>query len=239
MNKVNIQTERFKEITLFGHPALFTDRRLDRETLPDGFFLYEIRHADDGTPSAVENNVFVDYYGAVILPDPLVLSENESIDIDVDHDVGIGTDGIETITNFQKKYGMEPFTVYPARFDERDLFYSIYIQTPYPRIGYMRGDFGNGNEFWHTWFEHREDLKNHDFSKDFNRVVEYLRKEGYLRDLSLMLSLCSTENIIAAYEPFYGFKLRTQKYRYYIRCNPRMGDYNFYIMCYLNEKETE
>jgi len=58
-----------------------------------------------------------------------VLNENGYIDIDTAHDVGIGTDGIETILNFQKKYGMELFTVYPARLDERNLFYSDDIQT--------------------------------------------------------------------------------------------------------------
>lgn len=103
----------------------------------------------------------------------------------------------------------------------------------------MRGDFGDGNEFWHTWFKHREDLKNLDFIRDFERVVEYLRKEGYLKNLSSMSSLCSTESIIAASYPFYGFKLKTQTYRNYIRCNPGKGVYNFYVMCYLNEMEME
>jgi hypothetical protein len=35
----------------------------------------------------------------------------------------------------------------------------------------------------------------------------------------------------------YGFRVDTGRHRYYIRCFPQGGDYNFYVYCYINEKE--
>ena len=37
----------YDEITIFGIPALFTDLRVDRSTVPDGVYCYELRHAVD------------------------------------------------------------------------------------------------------------------------------------------------------------------------------------------------
>ena len=36
----------YDEVVVLGTPALFTDWRVDRATIPAGMFLYEVRHAD-------------------------------------------------------------------------------------------------------------------------------------------------------------------------------------------------
>ncbi len=36
----------YDEVAVLGTPALFTDWRIDRVTIPPGMFLYEVRHAD-------------------------------------------------------------------------------------------------------------------------------------------------------------------------------------------------
>jgi hypothetical protein len=43
-----------------------------------------------------------------------------------------------------------------------------------------------------------------------------------------------------AWNPYlYGFRVCTKNYRYYIRCFPHTGDYNFYIYCYRRENERQ
>ena len=37
----------YQEVTILGKPALFTECRLDRTTVPEGVYRYELRHADE------------------------------------------------------------------------------------------------------------------------------------------------------------------------------------------------
>ena len=37
---VNAMTEEFEHIELFGRPVLFTNARVDRETVPEGWYRY-------------------------------------------------------------------------------------------------------------------------------------------------------------------------------------------------------
>lgn len=40
-----------------------------------GFFVYEIRHGDDGEPATVEKNVFVNFYGTLLSPKEIRLED--------------------------------------------------------------------------------------------------------------------------------------------------------------------
>lgn len=40
-------TEKFEDVTVLGHPMLFTCLRVDRDTVPQGMYMYEVRHDDD------------------------------------------------------------------------------------------------------------------------------------------------------------------------------------------------
>lgn len=103
-------------------------------------------------------------------------------------------------------------------------------------IGYLRGDFGvKGVEFWHTWFEHRNEFNTPEFKAEFDTVVNELRKD-LLRDLQSMNSYCR-KNWAGKLpnnwkENSYGYHVETEVYKYCIRCTPVQGDYNFYIYCY-------
>jgi len=44
---VNSKDEHYEVIELFGQQALFTNLRIDRATVPDGTYCYDIRHGDD------------------------------------------------------------------------------------------------------------------------------------------------------------------------------------------------
>ena len=37
----------YDEVTIFGVPALFTDLRVDRATVPNGVYRYEVRYSDE------------------------------------------------------------------------------------------------------------------------------------------------------------------------------------------------
>ena len=75
--KVDVNTEVFEKITLFGQPMLFTNLRCDRETLPKGMYMYEVRHDDDGRgdPCEIANWIMVNHWGTVISNRPVRLDE--------------------------------------------------------------------------------------------------------------------------------------------------------------------
>ncbi|MDD4493662.1 MAG: hypothetical protein PHV32_04840 [Eubacteriales bacterium] len=64
---VNSKDENYEVIKLFGQEALFTNSRIDRETVPQGVYCYDIRHGDDDSvPCSLEPSVFVNHMGTVI-----------------------------------------------------------------------------------------------------------------------------------------------------------------------------
>ena len=69
--------EEYDEIELFDKPALFSNRRVDRDKLPEGLYAYDLRGGDDdpGAPVTVENRVVVNHAGSVILAEPLDFGE--------------------------------------------------------------------------------------------------------------------------------------------------------------------
>lgn len=103
MKRQDIQTVSFEEVVLFDCPALFTDERLDRATLPAGFYMYEIRHSDDGSPISVEKSVWVDYFGAVLLTKPLHLNDDGYMDLEPGRNICYDSGNYVTLQNFLKK----------------------------------------------------------------------------------------------------------------------------------------
>lgn len=75
MTRVDAGTERFELVELFGEPVLFTDLRIDRDTVPDGLYLYELRHKDEdwGDPCELARSIAVNYFGSVLTSDPFQL----------------------------------------------------------------------------------------------------------------------------------------------------------------------
>ena len=43
-------------------------------------------------------------------------------------------------------------------------------------IGYLRGDFGAGKEFYTSWFDHQKEYKGEEFKAEFDEVVNTLRE---------------------------------------------------------------
>lgn len=91
--RVNAMTEKFEYVTVLGHPMLFTCARVDRATVPDGLYMYEVRHDDDqqGDPVQIANWIMVNHWGTLITNKPIRLEPSERInnayrDIDPEED---------------------------------------------------------------------------------------------------------------------------------------------------------
>ena len=56
--RVNAMTEKFEDVTVLGHPMLFTCLRVDRDTVPQGMYMYEVRHDDDQQGEPVQIDPF-------------------------------------------------------------------------------------------------------------------------------------------------------------------------------------
>ena len=70
------QKVTYQEVTIFDRPALFTECRIDRTTVPEGVYRYELRHGDEdwGEPVELSRNIVVNYYGTVLTREPFQLS---------------------------------------------------------------------------------------------------------------------------------------------------------------------
>ena len=65
---VNAMKETFEDVTVLGHPMLFVCARVERDTVPAGLYMYEVRHDDDcqGDPVQIANWIMVNHWGTLI-----------------------------------------------------------------------------------------------------------------------------------------------------------------------------
>lgn len=70
---VNAKTKKMEHIEIFGKPALCSYGRIDRNTVPQGWFCYDLRGSDydPGRPITLEDHVVVNYAGSVLSPNAL------------------------------------------------------------------------------------------------------------------------------------------------------------------------
>ena len=94
-------------------------------------------------------------------------------------------------------------------------------------IGHLRGDFGSGQEFYTSWFDHRSEYKTDEFKTELDEVVNTLReKDGLFFSRDSMTKHCYQHpeaEFEGNYCAEYGFKVRTPQHTYLFRCNPNYG----------------
>lgn len=68
MERYDARKETFEEIEIFDTLALFSSGRIQRESVPKGFYCYEVRHDDEcmGIPCELNSHVLVNFWGTVI-----------------------------------------------------------------------------------------------------------------------------------------------------------------------------
>lgn len=68
MESIDVRKKKMAEVEVKGKMALFTELRVDKDTIPDGMYCYALPHGgDDRMPCTIEQNVTVNYFGAVIV----------------------------------------------------------------------------------------------------------------------------------------------------------------------------
>lgn len=64
---MNILEETFETIEINSIQALFTNGHIDRNSLPQGIYAYDIRHSDDGDEfETIQKKVIVNHAGTII-----------------------------------------------------------------------------------------------------------------------------------------------------------------------------
>lgn len=107
MKVIDVNKERFSEVEIQGHMALFTELRVDKSTIPEGVNCYELRHGDDDSyPAALEENVWVNYFGAVLMTDKMELGEDGWIPLSYD-DFGFTGEEL-SVLELEANYREEP-----------------------------------------------------------------------------------------------------------------------------------
>ena len=108
MSRFDAMVVSFEEITILGNPALFTPVRIDRSTVPDGYWLYEMRHDDDcqGDVVHIAIDIVVNHWGSIILLDEIELPPDGYLGIDP-MDVNYGTGECRSMAAYMSKYPLE------------------------------------------------------------------------------------------------------------------------------------
>ena len=73
MKPISADETSYERFEILGRDALFTNLRIDRKSLPDGLYAYDLRDSDncDGTPSELKSFVMVNHWGTVIVKEPI------------------------------------------------------------------------------------------------------------------------------------------------------------------------
>ena len=75
--RYNANEVPWEVVTVLGKTMLFFDRRISRETVPEGLHMYEVRHADDdwGDPCEIAEGILVNFFGTLLSKEELPLRE--------------------------------------------------------------------------------------------------------------------------------------------------------------------
>ena len=74
MKPLDARDEQYTLIDMDGYICLFTNMRLDRDTIPEGLYCYDVRDADaNGEFAEVQKFVLVNHWGTIITKEPLPL----------------------------------------------------------------------------------------------------------------------------------------------------------------------
>ena len=240
------QKVTYQEVTIFDRPALFTECRIDRATVPEGVYRYELRHgdADWGEPIELSRSLMVNFYGTVLTREPFQLPIDGWIPLESGC-LSFQDGGCRTLAEFQEKYPASDKDVIDFYSVNEPALHALYFSRSEEQdksagcVGHLRGDFGSGKQFYTTWWPHQADrLNTPEFKADIDRTVNWLREQpdSPLHDLNAMQfcykryrNSCEIKNAVL---PSCAFLVESKQYVYMLRCTPTKGDYNFYMYCY-------
>ena len=219
---INIFSDQMQSAELFGRPVLTARGSIPRETVPDGWFCYDMRGTkrDPGSHAVLVEQARTRHSATVLSPAPLMrlLIPFKRIGIG-DYLLHSGTMNLE---EFCTKYGLDypenpiKFEMRPAFPDEAGIFYALPPEQDEEMgaIGNVRIYFGHhGREFWPTWHPRGpEELNSPEFRAELDQVVNQLRR-GVLKDLGAMEGWCENHGgeIDGGWCQNYGYIVETER----------------------------
>lgn len=229
MSQYDAQKVTYQEVTIFDRPALFTECRIDRTTVPEGVYRYELRHGDEdwGEPRELARGLMVNFYGTVLTREPFQLPIDGWIPLE-SGSLSFQDGGCRTLAEFQEKYPASEKDVIDFYSVNEPALHALYFSRSEEQdksagcVGHLRGDFGSGKQFYTTWWPHQQDaLNTPEFKADIDRTVNWLREQpdSPLRDFDSMNRYCNRYEQICAIKgallPSCGFMVKTKRYHGY------------------------
>ena len=75
--------EHWQKVEVKRMPCLFNEYRIDRKTVPDGKYMYEVADGDcDGIPARIRPGILVNFYGTLVCDAPFVPDEGDTVWLD-------------------------------------------------------------------------------------------------------------------------------------------------------------
>lgn len=96
-------------VAVFGRTMLYSDCRVNKTTVPEGLYMYEVRHADDdwGDPCEIAEGILVNFFGTLLSKEELPLKETVAGSkpyLEVDSQGDWGYEGVEcTLEEFMQE----------------------------------------------------------------------------------------------------------------------------------------
>lgn len=162
----NIYTDQMQYAELFGKPVLHTRQSIPRETVPDGWFCYDLcgnERQPDQPVSLLDHTAWL-RVGTVLSPSPLKRAATQSRRV---KDLTLSGETM-SLRDFCREHSLScphdprKYILRPASPEEAGLFYSQ-METEQDAqlgvVGHVRMDFGGGR-LHHSWWPHNDDQFN-------------------------------------------------------------------------------
>ena len=108
-NRFNAMSEKYEQVEVCGVPAMFTSTRIARETVPNGMYMYEVRHADEnwGEPCQLAKGIMVNHFGTIITSKPIELPPDGHRDFDSEKEWRFSAGTCRTLASFMREHPPE------------------------------------------------------------------------------------------------------------------------------------
>jgi len=99
-------TYTFEEVTILDKPALFTGARIDHNTVPSEYHVYEVRHDDDCKGDAVQlaKYIIINHWGTLITRDEIIDVTRDGYMYIEPNALNYGTGDCRTMSDFMERY---------------------------------------------------------------------------------------------------------------------------------------
>ena len=96
---------KFQEIKIFGRPALYTEKRISQNELPDNIYRYECQHDDDqlGIITMIGEKIMLNFWGTILINGKIELDDGYRM-IDEDRDIEFLNKPMISISDYLDKY---------------------------------------------------------------------------------------------------------------------------------------